>query len=296
MEYLQQAIAEDPSYAPAYAALAEMYYLRVLGFVPIPRSEAYPKARSAAYRAVELDQDLADAHTSLGMVKLFFEGDRSGAEKEFKRALDLNPNDANAHFWYGNYLKTTRQQKEALSELQRAWDLDPLSPDRAGAAGSPYRLTREYDKQIYYLQKALELDPNFALAHHNLALVYIYQRKFTEALQESQRAIDLGVDNTQTLGIQAEAYAGLGQRAKALKLLAEFEQGWRRGLVPAVQVALLHLVLGDKEQALAWLEKSFRDQEWTFGWGEWMKDEPEWDPIRSDPRFQDILRRMSFPQ
>ncbi len=292
-EYLRQAMAADPSFAVAYASLAEVYWLRAIGYAPMPAREAYSKARDAAVKALELDDTLSEAHNSLAVVKWFFEWDWAGAEREFNRALELNPGDDNADRWFGLYLMITKgDQEQALWHLKKALELNPLSPDITCMVGWPYMATHQYERYLEYSRKALVLDPDFPMAHHNIGLAYILQGRCEEGIREVQRAMKLGwQDNPASMAVLATGYAKCGQRAKVLKILAEFETRQKREGGQAVWIANIHAILGNKEQAFDWLARAYQAREGLVS----LKTEHMWDPLRSDPRFQDLLRRMNFP-
>ena len=281
IEYFQQAIAKDPNYALAYAGLADSYLLLPsYGFAPA--MEAYPKAKENALKALELDDTLAEAHTSLGNVKTAYDWDWSGAEKEFRRAIDLNPNYAIAHQSYGLLLARLGRAEQSIAGHQRALELDPLSVGLNRSLGAAFFLARQYDQGIEQLKKTLEMDPNFISAHGYLGDIYVQKLMFNEAIAEFEKMGSPG------FGLRAYAYAKAGRRAEAEAALAQLKA---RPIFSAGMVAAIYTALGNKEKAFEWLNKSFEDR---TGGAPALKLNPGWDPLRSDPRFADLLRRMNL--
>jgi TolB-like protein/DNA-binding winged helix-turn-helix (wHTH) protein/Flp pilus assembly protein TadD len=293
LEYFQLAIEKDPRYAPAYAGLAE-YYAGVAYAVTtpsIPPKEAYSRAKAAALRAVELDDTLAEAHTSLGVIALLQEWDWEGAEREFSRAIALKPNYVNAHHWYSHYLIYRGRFAESLAESQHALALDPLDVGMNFHLGFHYYNARQYDQATAQLQKVLDLNPNYSEAHCILGLVYEQTGRLDEAIAELQKSTDLGgTDHRDVIG---HMYALSGRRDEAQKLLAQLQEESKRKSVSPYNIAKIYEGLGEKDQAFLWLEKAYaeRDSNLTN-----LKVEPEFDSLRSDSRFADLLRRMRIPQ
>jgi tetratricopeptide (TPR) repeat protein len=291
IEYFRQAIEHDPSYALAYAGLGDSYNL--LGASEIfPPKEAFPKAKTAAMRALEIDNTLAEAHTSLAYVKFRFDWDWSSAEREFKRAIELNPAYPTAYHWYAFYLAEMGRLDEARTAIRKAQELDPLSLMINNSVGSVFLWTRQYDQAIDQLRKTLEIDPNFAFAHRNLGHAYMKKGMFKEAIAEMQKALALFKGSTEYLGWLGNTYAVSGRRGEALKILDELKQLSQRKYVSPADFARVYIGLGDKDQAFTWLERAYEERS-SFLTD--LKVAPMFDSLRSDPRFQDLLRRMNFP-
>ncbi|HEV2198396.1 MAG TPA: protein kinase [Bryobacteraceae bacterium] len=281
IESFQGAIAKDPGYAQAYAGLADSYTLG-------GNAETVSKASAAALKAMALDDMLAEAHSALGQVKMDLEWDWPGAEREYKRAAELNPNDAEAHRRYGVALRKMGRTDEAVAENQRAVDLDPVSPLMHFSLGTTLNEARKYDQAIEESRKALELDPAFALAYVNIGQAYVQKSMFKEAIAELEKAVALPGGGA-LRGALAYAYAAGGRKAEAERLLAEILKQKR---VQEVGVARIYTGLGEKEKAFEWLEKSYADH--TIGVGSTLKVDPSFDPLRADPRFAGLLRRMNL--
>jgi serine/threonine protein kinase/Tfp pilus assembly protein PilF len=287
-EYFQQAIEKDPSYALAWAGLADCY--AVYGFYDVlPPKEANPKAKEAAIRALALDDTLAEAHATLAFVKTCYEWDWPGAEREFKRAIGLNPNYATAHQWYSNLLDGTGRLDEAIAEAKRAQEADPLSLVVNSAAGQTFYFARRYEQAIEQLRNALEMDPTFYLAHLLLAMVYEQVGRYEEAITESQKALSLPGGAPSALGVLGHAYALAGKRVEAQKVLAELKNLSKRHYVAPFEIALIYAGLGNKALGLEWLEMAYEDHSDRL---RWIKVWPQFDSLRGEPRFQDLLRRM----
>jgi TolB-like protein/Flp pilus assembly protein TadD len=291
-EYFDQAIEKDPSFALAYAGLADCY---VVPANPLPPREAMPKAKAAAMRALELDETLAEAHTSLGRVLAAYEWNWTSAEKEFKRAIELNPRYAIAHQWYGGLLEETGRRNEAIAERKRAQELDPLSLVINFELGVAFFYSRDYDKAIEQFQKTLELDPNFPPPHVFLPAAYEQKGMYREAMAEFKRANPQlgGPESSLTKGGLGRLYAILGKKNEARTELDELKQLAAQKYVPATSIALIYASLGEKDEAFAWLEKGYEEHAFQM---QWLGVEPRWDSLRSDLRFADLLRRVGLPQ
>jgi TolB-like protein/Flp pilus assembly protein TadD len=293
LEYFQQAVDTDPSYAPGYAGLADAYAMLGAGdYRVLPPKDAYPKAEAAATKALELDSTLAEPHTALAWSKMVFDWDWQGAERDFKQAIELNPNYANAHHWYALYLSVTGRHTEAIAEDRKAESLDPLSliisADVGQEALGPAGL---YDQEMEQCQKTLEMDPDFAEAHKCLADSYEHKGMHKEAIEELQRAITLSKGGLAYVAFLGYAYARAGRRDEAIKILNELKARSKNEFVAADLLAYLYAGLGEKDQAFAWLERAYQERDDMMA----LKILSELDPLRSDPRFQDLLRRMNFP-
>lgn len=291
LEYFQRAIEIEPTYALAHTGMADAY--GVLGETwELAPSEAWPKARAASLKALEIDKTLGEAHASLALVELYYGFDWSGAERDFKRAVELSPNYATAHQWHGLYLSAMGRSEEAIAEEQRAHELDPLSPIMYRAAGVVFHNARRYDEAIEQYRKALELDANFGPALEGLGEAYGEKGMFQEAIAELGRLRTLKRGGPFSIALLAWTYARAGRRREALKLLDELNAESQRRYVSAISRSLVYTALGDKDQAFAWLEKAYAENRGSLLG---LKSRPWLDPLHDDPRFQDLLRRMNFP-
>jgi len=290
-EYFQQAIEKDRNYALAYAGLADSYALTGL---PLSPSERMAKAKAAALKSLEIDDTIAEAHTSLAYVKHRFDWDWPGAEREFKRAIELNPNYATAHQWYAFYLATMGRMDEAIAEAKLAQQVDPLSLVMNSALGRVYHFARQYDRAMDQFRKTIDMDPNFASAHFDIGETYLEKGMYAEAIAEQQKGLVVsGQSRAYFFGELGRFYARAGNKGEAMKILNELKEMSRRGYVPPSEMAFVYIGLGNKDQAFAWLDKAYeeRDNPVVF-----LKAEPLFDPLRSDPRFGDLLRRIGLPQ
>jgi serine/threonine protein kinase/Tfp pilus assembly protein PilF len=290
IEYFKQALEKDPQYALAYAGLADCYAL--LGeYGKLPVKESAPLAKSAAEKAITIDNSLAEAHTSLAAVHEY-EWNWAEAEKQYRLAIEMNPNYATAHHWYGVYLSSMGRFDEGLPELKKALELDPLSLIINTGLGRMYCGARKYDEAIDQLKTTLEIEPNFAEAHFQLALAYEGKGKYEKAANSFQKAVELFEDPTMR-GWIARERALNGKKDEARKLLEELKTLSKQQYVSPYMIAIGYVALGDKEQAFQWLEKVYQDKSYYVVW---LKVDPIWDSLRMDARFQDILRRVGLSQ
>jgi TolB-like protein/Flp pilus assembly protein TadD len=289
IEFMNRAIELEPNYALAYAGIAEAYSM-YSGF-QLASAVALPKARAAATRALEIDDGLAEAHSALGMAKHSFEWDWAGAVKEYRRAIELNPGYAAAHDWFGFFLALMGRSKEAVRELEQAVELDPLSPAFRSDLGEVLRFGRQFDAAIENDQKAIQIDQKFWLAHMLLAAAYANKGEFRAAQEALERGRAVEDDMLLTV-LQAQILALAGQIDEARKLARRLEDLAGRAPVPAAFMAQIYGALGDKDRAFQWLEKSYHGHE---AFMPFLKVDPGFDSLRSDPRFADLLRRMRFP-
>jgi len=287
IECFQQAIGKDPNYALAYAGLAECY-ITLVRFEYSDTVEFLHKGKAYAIRAMEIDNALAEAHSALAGVKKF-EWDWLGAEKEYKRAIDLNPGYSTAHQWYSQLLAMMGRAEESLAELEQALALDPVSLSINSTLGSRLYHVRGYDPAIKQLRKTLEMDPNFLRALITLGEVYARQEKYAEAIVELNKAADISRDSA--LAALGYTYAVSGARSKARQALAELQEMSKRRYVSPVDVAAIHAGLGAKDQAFAWLEKGFQRRAVGISF---LKIDLRFGSLRSDPRFADLLRRIGL--
>ena len=289
IEYFNQAIEKDPSYALAYAGLADAYGLFSTYSVSSPQ-ESYPKAKAAAKKALELDETLAEAHTSLAKV-LNLDWNLAESNREFQRAIELNPNYATAHQWYGNgNLRVMGRFDEAIAEMKRAQQLDPLSLVINSDVGVTYISARQYDQAIEQLRKTTEMDQGFYYAHWNLGIAYEMKGSLQEALAEYQKARQL-TDDPRTLALLGHGLAVSGKRDEALRMLDQLKEMAKQRYVPAYSFTILYVGLGEKDQALQWLEREYQDRAVELLS---LKVDPLLDSLRSDPRFADLVRRMGL--
>jgi TolB-like protein/Tfp pilus assembly protein PilF len=292
IEHFQRAIAKDPAYGLAYAGLAKCY-TAISNFTEIPPAESYPKARAAALEALRIDDSLAEAHAVLGASKHRYEWDWAGGERHYKRALELNPGDADAHSWYSQYLLAIGRPAEALAEAKRAQDLDPLSlNNNASFAAILYHL-RRFDHAVEELRKTLVLEPSFGFAHSMLGWVYGEKSMYAEAIAEFQSALRIDKGNWQAIGGLGRAYAKSGKRTEARKMADDLAERCKLGHVPALAVAMVYIGLDDKDRAFDWLGKALEQRGLLMTF---LRIDPLYDPLRSDPRFNDLLRVMKLVQ
>jgi serine/threonine protein kinase/tetratricopeptide (TPR) repeat protein len=292
--YFEQAVEQDPGYAQAYAGIADSYlYLGPSGFEYRAPREATPQAKAAAEKALELDDTLAEAHTSLGMVALYYDRDWPKAEAEFKRAIELNPNYAEAHHQYGWYFLTMARFDEASAEMKRAQAIDPLSLIILTDSGVPFFGRHEFDQAIEGYRKALEIDPNFWFGHVAIGWARLAKGQFKEALTEFRRARELQ-ENSWTVAFLAIGNAASGDRAEALKGLEQLEKASAQRYVSPYLLVDIYATLGERNQAFKWLEKGYEDRSGNQAVA--LKWDSILDPLRSDPRFKNLLRRMGLPR
>jgi serine/threonine-protein kinase len=292
IEFFQQAIARDPSYALPYAGLADAYVL-VAFYGALPPKDILPKAREAATRALEIDERLAEAHALVADVQYLFDWDWEGAEKGFRRAIELNPNYPTAHQWYANYLTVLLRTKEACVEIARAEELDPLDPVISMDVGLTCHYTSgNYEKAIDQYRKVLELHPDFPLAHLYLALAHIRQNDLPNAVRELETVKRLEPGLPEPIAVLGYAFGVNGRRREAEQALAELRELSKRRYVSPFLIAWVYVGLGDKDRAFQWLERSVAER---AGRIVYLKVERGFDPLRSDPRFEVLLRRLKFP-
>jgi serine/threonine protein kinase/tetratricopeptide (TPR) repeat protein len=288
IEYFQQAIEKDPSYALAYSGIADCYfYLGLSG--ALPGKEAYSKSREAAVKALELDDALAEAHSSLAKVMSNYDWNWSGAEREFQRAIALDPNNATVRQLYSFHLWKIGRFEEAIAEAKRAVELDPLSLLNNRALGAAFYMARQYDQAIEQYKKTDELDPRFPLMCGCLAMAYIQKSMHKEAVVEIEKWLAISPGNTTALAVLGYDYALQGKRAEAQKVLVKLSQLSKQTHVAPDEVAEIYGALGEKDKAFEWLEKGYEDRSIST-----IKADPFLDPLHSDARFTDLLRRMNL--
>jgi TolB-like protein/Flp pilus assembly protein TadD/DNA-binding winged helix-turn-helix (wHTH) protein len=281
--YFQRAVERDPSYARAWVGLAFAYNLM----------EDYSHGKEAARKALALDDTIGEGHAALALATWWSDWDWSTAQQEFQRALELDPNNANVHHAYAIYLSASGRNAEARAEMHRTLELDPLAPLANTNLGSIYWSSHDFDRAIQQLNRALEINPDYRDAHVNLGLVYESVGRYDQALAEFEKYKALGGDPLMYKAYVAHLYAVQGRRADALKLLEELKAGRRPGHTLSYDIALVYVGLGDKNHAFQWLQTAYAEHSENMLD---LNDDPRTEPLRSDPRFQDLVRRVGIPQ
>ena len=290
LRYFQRAIELDTNYALAYSGLAGSY-ARLPITSDVPSREVLPVAKEAAMKALEIDDALAEAHISLAGINFWLEWDWQGAEKECKRAIELNPNHAGAHGRYAHLLSNLGRHSEALAEAKRALELDPVSPARNLLLGQFLYQARQYDQAIEPLQDGLEIAPNDWVAHLIFGKVYVQQKNYSKAIEKFQKAREFSQGNTESISLIGHALAVSGKKGEAQKVLEELKRISKQQYVPPYNLAIVHIGLGENEQALPWLEKGYEDRDVRLVF---LKVEPKWDELRAHPRFISVLHRRGL--
>jgi serine/threonine protein kinase/Tfp pilus assembly protein PilF len=290
IEQFNKAIDLDPNYALAHAGLADSYNI-IASYSSSPPSDAFPKARSAATRALSLDNTLTEAHISLAFVLFGYDWDWTEAEKEFRQALALNPGYAIGHLWYSLFLVAMGRHAEAMSEMEKALELDPLSLPINTNLGWLFYLERKYDDAIRQLKKTLEMEPNYLLARRRLCQVYLQQERFDEADIEFKRALALSGEDVETIAAQGYLYALTDRPTEARQVLDQLTTMMCHRYVPAYFFAKIFMGLGDKDRAFEYLRKALEER---YGLLAYMKVEPEVDRLRDDERFDDLAHRVGL--
>ena len=290
--YFQRAVDMDPGYARAWVGIADVWIFRGWYSRLAPR-ETFPKAKSAAMRALEFDSTLGEAHASMAHIHFEFDHDWPAAEREYRRAIELDPGYANAHHWYGGFLSAMGRHDEALQQAMTARTLDPLSPIIQTWVGLRYYFAGKYDAAITEYRKALELSPDFAPAHWHLGWAYEQTGRFKEGISEAERALALDEGNLVYLASLGHAYARAGMKSEARATLARLAQASTSRHVSSYHVAVIHMALGDTNAGLDWLERAYDEQSPWIGY---LGVDPRVDPVRSQPRFKSLLRkaRLNF--
>ena len=290
-DLLAKAIQLDPDFGPAHAAVADCTYIPWL-YGSVPPKEGYSKMKDAAARALEKDEGLARAHGSLALVRLHYEWDLAGSEREFRRALELNPNDADIHHMYAHYLLTTGRSEESVAETQRAVDLDPVDEDLVDCLGWHSLFARQYDKAIDYELRAIGMQPNDDWAHLTLGWAYEQKKMYPEAIAEFRRGMELSGGAPYALAALAHGLGISGKKHQAQELLAKLNEQAKQQYLSPYYLAAAHLGMGDKERALGSLQKAFEERTPYLvhvGW------DPRFDTLHPDPRFRDLMRRIGLP-
>lgn len=289
----QQSIAVDPNYGPSYAGLADCYEL--LGSAPytaLPPNQAFPQAEAAARKALELDSTLAEAHISLGYSEMVYEWNLPEARKEFALALQLRPQSATGHQFYGYYLTVIGDLGAAIAERRRALELDPVNPLLSSALGEAFYQNREFDRAIELNSRSLELDSSYAIALVNIGRAYEMKGLYAQARSAFQKVLAVAPDDPAILALMGHEYAVSGDTAQALQVISHLQQLATRMYVPSIYVALVYTGLHDLNHAFQWLDKALNERcEYLV----YMASEPLADPLRKDPRFPQLLKRLGLP-
>jgi serine/threonine protein kinase/Tfp pilus assembly protein PilF len=291
IEHFLQAIDLDPNYALAYAGLAEAYGFLASSTGGQPPREAYPKAKAAAMKALELDETLGEAHCTLGFFRLLYDWDFAVAEEEFKRAIELSPNFANAWDGYGFYFKATGQHEAAIRACQRAMELEPLSLFITLSLGWAYYFGRQYGRALEQGRKVLEMDPNFGFAYWHRGMVYLQQKKYDDAIAAFRKALNLSGTTVTFISYLGYALARSGKHREARQMLAQLQSLSKRKYISSYFVAMIHLGLGDLDRTFEWLEKAYEERS---GFLAFINIEPMLDALRGDSRFGELVKKMGF--
>ncbi len=292
IQHFDNSIKHDPKFALAYTGLADAYsVLASYSLEYIPPREGFPKAKTAAEKALSLENGLGEAHASLGLVKFYYEWDWNSAETEFKTALELNPGYAQAHQYYSDFVKSFGRFDEALEEMKKALTLDPLSYSINTGIGHVLYLSRQYDLAIDQYRKVVESDPEFVPARLWFGRPYLQKGMFKEAIEQVEEAVRLSHETTVSLATLAQAFAAAGRIADAKKLLDKLLTRGTQQYVPSYWIALVYTSMGKKDEAMKYLERAFLERS---SWLVWANVEPRFDPLRSDARFASLLARIGF--
>jgi adenylate cyclase len=293
IEYFQQAIAHDPNFAKAYAAMAFSYdMLADFGF-RLP-DETFPSVKEAARRALEIDATTAEAYTVLAVAATYYDYDWIRAHEGYRRALELNPNSAVTHDWYGiTYLGALGRHEEAVAHVKRAKELDPLTPYIRSDLGWTYNHARRYDEAIAECEQIVDIDPDFYFTYWCLGFAYWQKGMLGEAVAAYERAVELAPEDLQLKADLAIVYVAAGNNAPARQILEELEEKARREYVPPLALAMAHMAVGDLDGTFAWLDKMYEER---APWLIFMNEHPRYDRLRGDPRFQQLLRKIGFKE
>jgi len=289
-ELLRSATQKDPNFALAYAGLADCYAVSYYYVGERPR-EIMPLAKTYAAKAIDLDPTLAEPHTTLAFATWLLDWDKSGAEKEFLRAFELNSNYPTAHHWYSRYLRAIGRLDEAFREIKRAEELDPLSLVIINNVAEIYIDRGDLNSATRECQRMIDLDPNFWAAHQTLAIVLVKQGRYDEALTEAQKSTQLSNRSNASLALLGNVYARLGRRSEVDAVIKELQKRYTDKSADGRDLAVVYAGLDDRDKAFAWLEKAFADHSVILGF---LKLEPLLEPLQSDPRWNDLQRRVGI--
>jgi serine/threonine protein kinase/tetratricopeptide (TPR) repeat protein len=292
INFFKQAIDKDPRYGLAYAGLADSYAL-LADYNVLAAKEVMPSAKTAAMKALEIDDTISEAHASLGWAKLTLDWDWTGAQKEFQRSLELNPNYATAHQWYADYLTVMRRGDEAQASMKRAQQLEPVSLPISVALAAVFYYAHQNDQAIDQCRRAIVMDPQFSAAHIFLGRAYEQKGSYAEAIAELKQALQLSEGGSGELAALGHAYAQSGDRAEAQKILKELITRSAQTYVQPMWIAVIYAALGDKEEAFPWLRKAVGDRS---VWLIYLNVDPIFDSLRADARFADVVRQVGLPQ
>jgi TolB-like protein/DNA-binding winged helix-turn-helix (wHTH) protein/Tfp pilus assembly protein PilF len=290
IEYFGQAISKDPSFAAAYAGLADAYSL--LGSDVLPADVASSKARANASKAIELDPNIAEGHAALALVEFYYDWNWKQSEQEFRRAIELNPNYATAHQWYSHYLTAMLRFPEAVEQAEAAQQIDPLSLAINATLASRYRHAGRIDDAMRLDQRTLEMDPNFISAHISLAAVYEDQRAWQQALDEYNKVISISPSDPAALAGAGFVYAQLGQKEDARKIIVQLKEAAKKHYVSSFEMASIFAGLDDATNAMLWLEKAYQQRESQIPF---LSSDGHFNSLHQDPRFQNLVKRLNLP-
>jgi DNA-binding winged helix-turn-helix (wHTH) protein/TolB-like protein/tetratricopeptide (TPR) repeat protein len=290
LEYFRQAITLDPNFAEAYVGVADSYATLGL-YAVVPPKEAFPAAKEAAKRALEMDDGLAEAHATMGFINFYYDWNRAEADNEFRRALADNPNYALAHSWYGESLAAMGRYQEANAEAERALEDDPLSLIIGSNAGWTLSLAGKGDQAIEIMKKAIEIDPSFPRTHFRLGRAYEQRKSYALAISELEQAVSLSGGDTCYKGSLGHVYAASGNLRQAREVLQDLEDRGGQEYVPSYAIALVYAGLGDNDRAFTWLEKAYEDRSTAMVF---LSMDPELSSLHSDPRFEKLSQKVNF--
>ena len=293
LEYFRKAIEKDPRYALAYTGVADSYTVGSGRYLALPAKEAYPRARVAAEKALQIDDSLAEAHASMASIKMEYDWDWAGAEREFRRAVELNPNYATAHQWYAEYLSARGRHQEAILEIKRALQSDPFSLIINVGVGWTYFYMHEYDQAIEQCRKTLELQPTFTQAQYCIMNANLRAGRGEEALRARLKLGAMTGESQEKLNEIRRVYEKAGIKGLWQARLQELQEESRRTYVAPTEFAMVYAQLEDLDQAFAWLEKAFTERDADVIY---IKRWPLYDPLRGDPRYHALLRRLNLPE
>jgi tetratricopeptide (TPR) repeat protein len=292
LEYFDRAAAKDPNYGPAYAGLADSYLL-LANYGYIPPKAVVPKAKAASLRALELDDTLAEAHATRGHILSEYDWNNTAAERDYQRAIELNPGYATGYHYYAVFLMDQGRLEQSIAQIRRAQEVDPLSRIILATAAYIYFYAHQYDRQLEEIQKLQELDPNYYGLYFQRGRYYEGKGQYEKAIVELKKAVEFSHGYAHPLSSLGYVYALAGRRTEALGVLAELEDRSRKSYIPEVYLAVVHAGLGEKEQALALLQKAYEER--SLFHHVFLKVDPQMDSLRSDPRFQELLRGIGLP-
>jgi TolB-like protein/Tfp pilus assembly protein PilF len=291
VDFFQRAIQADPGYAKAYSGLADSYATFALLEMVAP-NDVYPKAKEAVGKALKLDSQLAEAHTSLGLIRFQYDWDWKGAEEELREAIRMNPSYAPAHHYYADLLKAMGRFEEALSEIAKAQDLDPLNLAITTGVGHDLYKSRQYDKAIEQYLRAVQLDPSLMITHVWFGRPYLEKGMYAEAISELETAVELSGEGTLALAMLGHGLASAGRKDEALKIVEKLMERSKRSYVPSYWIAVVYNGIKDRDKVVAWLRKAFEERS---SWLVWCNVEPRFDWLRGDPDFVSLMRAMKLP-